>query len=333
MKMRFLAVTMAIAALPAASAWAEECGDVTIAEFSWQSASALTNLDALILEKGYGCNVSIVAGDTVPTITSMAEKGQPDLSPETNLVLLPEVAKRGVEEGRMVSLNHPIVEGTLEGWYIPKYVADEHPDIKTVLDALKHPELFPAPEDSSKGGILKGPQGWGGTVVTEQLFKAFEAEKAGFVLVDTGSAAGLDGAIGKAYERKQGFIGYYWSPTSLLSKYPMVRLEGGVERDNAEWNRCTTVPSCTDPKPNYWVPDPVDTLATKGFLERPGSQPALEYLKTRKWDTATVSELMVWMDENQATGADGARHFLEKREDVWSKWVPADIAEKVKSSL
>ncbi|WP_407816944.1 glycine betaine ABC transporter substrate-binding protein, partial [Staphylococcus aureus] len=83
-------------------------------------------------------------------------------------------------------------------------------------DLFKHPELFPSPEDKSKGAVFNGPQGWGGTVVTAQLFKAFGGEKAGFTLVDTGSAAGLDGSIAKAYEAKQPWVGYYWAPTSLL---------------------------------------------------------------------------------------------------------------------
>ncbi|MCX2698590.1 glycine betaine ABC transporter substrate-binding protein [Ochrobactrum chromiisoli] len=310
-----------------------ECGDVSIAAMSWQSADALANVDALILEKGFGCTASVILGDTIPTITSMVEKEQPDILSEATITLLPDVAKRGLEEGRVKSLGHPIPEGTVEGWHIPKYLADAHPDIKTVADALRHPELFPAPEDPSKGAILSGPQSWGSTVVAAQLFKAFEAEKKGFINVDAGSAAGLDGAISKAYERKEGFLTYYWSPTSLMGKYPMVRLEGGVPRDEEEWARCTTVASCGDPKPNYWVAGPVDTLVSSRFEKRPGIAPVIEYLTKRSWTSATVSELMVWMTDNQATGEDGARHFLETRPDLWRKWVPQDIAEKIVADL
>ncbi|MCR2586360.1 hypothetical protein NSP39_24055, partial [Salmonella enterica] len=76
--------------------------------------------------------------------------------------------------------------------WIPKYIADKNPDIKTFDDLLKHPDLFPDPENPSKGAIYNGAPGWGGTVVTSQFYKAFEFEKAGFNLIDTGSAAGLD---------------------------------------------------------------------------------------------------------------------------------------------
>jgi glycine betaine/proline transport system substrate-binding protein len=39
------------------------------------------------------------------------------------------------------------------------------------------------------------------------------------------------------------------------------------------------------------------------------------------------------MSDNQATGADGAMHFLKTQPEVWASWVPADVAEKIKAGL
>ena len=168
-------------------------------------------------------------------------------------------------------------------------------------------------------------------MVTAQFFKAYEAEKKGFVLVDTGSAAGLDGSLAKAYERKEGWVGYYWAPTAILGKYEMVKLEYGVPHDEAEWKRCNTVAECPDPKPNEWPRDSVQTLVTTQFAERAG--PALDYLKARSWSNDTVNKLLAWMTDNQATGEEGAEYFLENNEDIWIKWVTPEVAEKVKSAL
>ena len=330
---KLLASTILAAGLVglAGAASAQECGDVTIANMNWQSAEVLANVDKIILSEGYGCNAELVAGDTVPTLTSMTEKGEPDIAPEGWVDLQPELVKRGVEEKKLVSTGPALSDGAVQGWFIPKYIADANPDIKTIADALKHPELFPAPEDSSKGAVFNGPQGWGGTLVTTQLFKAYEGEKAGFVLVDTGSAAGLDGSIAKAYERKEGWMGYYWAPTSILGKYDMVKLEFGVPYDEAEWKRCNTVADCPDPKPNEWPKDSVETLVTTGFADRAG--PVMDYLKARSWSNDTVNKLLAWMTDNQATGEDGAKYFLENNEDIWTKWVSPEVAEKIKSSL
>ncbi len=320
-----------IGALGTASA-AAECGDVTIASMNWQSAEVLASLDQFILNEGYGCNAAVISGDTVPTITSMVERGNPDIAPEGWIDLIPEVVNRGLEEGRIVGAAISISDGAVQGWWIPKYIADANPDIETIDDALQHPELFPDPEDASRGAVHNGPAGWGGTVVTAQLYKAYEAEEAGFRLVDTGSSAGLDGSIARAYEREEGWVGYYWSPTALLGRYEMVKLDHGVPLDEEEWQRCNTVADCPDPQRNDWPVDTVQTLTTADFAERAGEE-VMDYLNKRSWSNATVNALMAWMTDNQATGEDGARHFLQNNEDLWTEWVSPEAAERIRAAL
>lgn len=333
MKELFASTCLAAAMLTfGGSAQAADCGDVTIASMNWQSAEVLASLDKLILTEGYGCNAEIIQGDTVPTITSMTEKAQPDIAPEGWVDLLPDVVNAGVKNGKLVVASTVLTDGAVQGWWMPKYLADAHPDIKTIDDVLKHPELFPDPEDKSKGAIHNGPQGWGGTVVTSQLFKAYGGKAANFTLVDTGSAAGLDGSIAKAYERKEGWVGYYWAPTALLGKYEMVKVEYGVPYDAAEWKRCNTVADCPDPKKNDWPKDTVQTLVTKSFSERAGGD-VMEYLNKRAWSNATVNKLMAWMTDNQASGDDGAKHFLKENEAMWGAWVTPEAAVKIKAAL
>lgn len=59
----------------------------------------------------------------------------------------------------------------------------------------------------------------------------------------------------------------------------------------------------------------------------------MAYFNTRGWSNDTVGKLMAWQNENQATGEDGAVHFLEENKDLWKAWVPADVAEKVEAAL
>ncbi|MEO8409954.1 MAG: glycine betaine ABC transporter substrate-binding protein, partial [Propionivibrio sp.] len=72
-----------IAALLAGSQMAQaECGRVKVTNMNWQSAELLAEIDKIVLTEGYGCEVEVVLGDTMPTVTSMIEKGQPDVAPE-----------------------------------------------------------------------------------------------------------------------------------------------------------------------------------------------------------------------------------------------------------
>jgi len=307
------------------------CGSVTIAAMNWQSAELLAALDKFILEHGYGCNASIISSDTVPAFTSMIERGQPDIIPEGWVDLVPEVVGRGLAENKLVDIGASLSDGGQQGLFIPQYIADAHPDIKTIEDAFNHPEVFPSPDNPSKGALYNGPQGYGGAVVTAQLFKAYDGEGKNFDLIDTGSAAGLDGSIARAYERREPIFVFYWEPTSLLGRYDMVRL-GGVAFDEAEWKRCTSVGTCPDPKPNIWPPDRVRTIVTAQFAAQ-AAEPVLDYLKTRSWGNKTVNNLLAWMSENQATGEEGARYFLSNNKEMWRGWVSDEAAEKIESAL
>ncbi len=124
----------------------------------------------------------------------------------------------------------------------------------------------------------------------------------------------------------------YSSPTAVLGKYPMVRLDSGVTCNVAEWQRCTTVEACIDPKPNYWGSDAVKVLVAKRFADR-ASADVMLYLETRTIDNDETSKLMAWMTDNQATGEEGAFHFLKDNQDIWTKWVSPGAAEKIKASL
>ncbi len=330
---KLLASTILAAGLMgfAGTASAEDCGRVTIANMNWASAEVLANIDYIILKEGYGCEAELVAGDTTPTLTSMIEKGEPDVAPEAWINSLRTLLDQATAEGKLHYASESLSEGGVEGWWIPKYFAEAHPEIKTIDDALANPQLFPSPEDASKGAVYNCPEGWGCRIITTNLFKAYGAEEKGFVTVETGSAAGLDGSIAKAYESEDPWLGYYWAPTAILGKYEMVRLEHGVEHDKEEWDRCTSITDCPDPKKNAWSKSEVYTVVTDGFKQRAG--PAYDYLANRNWPNSTVNGLLAWMTDNQATGDSGARHFLKTNEDIWTKWVSPEAAEKIKKSV
>jgi glycine betaine/proline transport system substrate-binding protein len=75
-----------------------------------KSAEVLSSVDKIILNEGYGCSTEITIGDTVPTITSMAQKGEPDVAPEAWLDMLPDVVKKGLEEKKLVTAANALPE-------------------------------------------------------------------------------------------------------------------------------------------------------------------------------------------------------------------------------
>ncbi len=111
--------------LASTSVFASECGKVTIADMNWSSASLIANIDRFILENGYGCEAELVPGDTMPTGTSMIEKGEPDIAPEMWSNALREVLDKAVAEKRLRYAGNSLSDGGEEGFWVPEYLVEQ----------------------------------------------------------------------------------------------------------------------------------------------------------------------------------------------------------------
>ncbi len=308
-----------------------QCGTdrtIQIAEMGWPSAAAFANIDAIILAKGFGCKVELMSGDTVPTLATMSARGAPTLAPE----LWPNAAQdawdKALADKAVVNLGPAIKEGLVQGWYIPTYVAKANPGLKSVEDLPKYAKLFADPDDPSKGRFLSCPPGWSCEIMNENFFKAYGLGDT-FNLYSPGSGAALDATIARAFTREEPVVFYYWGPTAMMGRFDMTRLD--MAPFDADKFACIGKADCKDPqKTDFVVPDAVKAVAS--WL--PDAAPAVtDYLKQVSLSNAEVGRMLLWGEENKADAAKTARHFLESEQDIWTKWVPADVAERVKSSL
>ncbi|MEM7047949.1 MAG: ABC transporter substrate-binding protein [Pseudomonadota bacterium] len=308
-----------------------KCDDVSIANMNWASASMLAYLDAFILTHGFDCTVNIVPGDTVPTVTSMVEKGEPDIAPEFWTNSYRDLVARGVSEGRIVVTGESLSDGGNEGFWVPRYMLTENPQLATIEGVRASVELFPNKENPGKGAFIGCPSGWACQQVSLNLAKAFGLIEAGYEVIDPGSAAGLDGSLARAYERGDPWLGYYWEPTSMLGKYDMVQVDFGVTHDPVAWEDCIGRPDCINPQPNNFAKSDVIILATVRLKDM--APEVTEYLSRRQITNKVLQAMLVWSDENQADGEEAAMAFLAQNEDLWTSWLDSATAAKVRAAL
>ena len=299
------------------------CGKMVIADMNWGSASMIANVDAAVLT-AMGCDVSLVAGSTMPTFTSMNEKGTPDVAPELWANAVSDLLDSAVDAGRMQIGTEGPITGLGEGWWLLPHTLDANPELTSVAAVLARPDLF--------GGKFHGcPAGWGCQLVNNNLFEAYGMADLGWELVDPGSSAGLDGSISKAAESGDNWFGYYWNPTSMVGKYGMTQVAWDVPYagDDA-WVGCIALAECADPQPSAWIHSRVVTALSE-HAYRQGSQ-VTDYFTARIIPGTALNAELVWMGDNNATGADAAAHFLANS-DIWESWVSADVAAAVKAAL
>ena len=310
-----------------------------LGDFDWSSANIHTAITTFILEKGYDCEVSVTKGSTTPIMAAHYDK-QLDVITEVwydNIIANYEPHEAA---GTIINIgvNTP---DSQQAFYVDKTTADKY-NLKSV-DDMKDPKiaaLFKDPEDPSKGRMTSCISGW--TCYTVNLVKQIEygLDKY-YTNFDPGSGGALDAAIAGAFKKGKPVFSYYWTPTGLMGKVDLVQLKEPAY-DNACWTKMMAVvekikadgpDAYTDTCASAYVDMALTKSASTTFANKPENKPILDFVKAYTLPTAEVNKsLAFYMDESGGDMEATAKNFL-KGSSAWTKWVPADVAKKVKASL
>src|SRR5699024_3169374 len=110
---------------------------------------------------------------------------------------------------------------------------------------------------------------------------------------------------------------YYWEPTAITAQYDLTLLEEAeydeeIFRDTAG----TAFPSMeTVVMVNSKLPDQAPEIT--------------DFLSNYRTSSDLVSAALEYMIEHDASTEEAAIWWLNEYEDVWSEWIPEDIANKV----
>lgn len=286
-----------------------DCGEVSITEMDWASSAVVTNVAKFLMEQGYGCEVTVVPSTTVPAIASMAETGQPDIVTELWTSYTPVYFELKAA-GKVEELSKVLSDGGVEGWWVPQYLVDEHPELATLEGIKANPELV-------GGRFHDCPVGWGCDITNHNNYKASGLAESGVERFQHGSGETLATAIASAYENKEPWFGYYWAPTSVLGSYPMVLVET-APYDEATHN-CNTTEDCATPGVSAYPTADVVTTASSSFIDR---EPAVaDMLRNMSFDNAQMGSVLAWQESNGSTYEEAAVYFLTTYQDTWASWL------------
>lgn len=139
----------------------------------------------------------------------------------------------------------------------------------------------------------------------------------GIEIFNHGSGETLAAALAAAYTDKKPWLGFYWAPTAVLGKYPMVLVDmGGFD---AETHACNSSKECATPGVSAYPRADVKTAATVDFRER---EPEVADLMSKlSFTNDQMSGILAWMEDNNASAEEGAVYFLSNNKDVWSSWI------------
>ncbi|MCF2904113.1 ABC transporter substrate-binding protein [Octadecabacter sp. CECT 8868] len=312
----------AVAALMTSSSAAyAECGEVTITEMDWASSAVVTAVSAFLLQQGYGCDVQKIPSSTVTAITSITETGEPDILTEVWANSTP--AYEGLlEEGKLIELADVLSDGGVEAWWIPAYLAESNPELTTWEGIIANPDLV-------GGKFHDCPSGWACDIINNNNLIAAGAEEAGIERFQHGSGETLQTSIAAAFDEEAPWFGYYWAPTAVLGKYPMVAVE--VPAYDEEGHTCNGDPDCASPVFSAYPASKVVTAVANGFPDREPEAAAL--MANVSFTNEQMGEVLAWRLDNNASYDEAAVYFLTNYKDVWADWLDDAAKERLSALL
>ena len=314
---------MGLAALPGLAMAQDDaaCGDLSITEMDWASAAIVTSVATFLMEQGYGCNVTKVPSSTTPALVSVSENGTPDIVTELWINGTPAYEELS-EAGTIATLTDVLSDGGIEGWWIPTYLAEEHPELTTLQGVLDNPDLV-------GNRFHQCPEGWGCKNANASLAEAADLEGHGIEVFQHGSGETMATSIAAAFENQEPWLGYYWAPTSVLGKYDMTMVDLGPYDE--EIHTCNLDPECEEVGLSSYPVGPVKTVVTTSFEEQ--HPDIAELLTNVQFTNDQMGEVLAWQEDNNATANEAAVHFLTTYADTWQGWVNETARENLSALL
>jgi glycine betaine/proline transport system substrate-binding protein len=191
------------------------------------------------------------------------------------------------------------VKGVI-GWYVPPWMAQQHPDITDWKNLNKYAGLFKTSESGGKGQLLDGDPSY--VTNDEALVKNLSLN---YKVVQSGSETALIQAFRDAEKNKKPLLAYFYEPQWFFNEVKLVKINLPAYKVG-----CDAVPAkvaCDYP------PYDLDKIVSKKFAD--SGSPAYDLVKNFKWtneDQNAVARMIAvdkltpdaaaekWVKDNQA---------------------------------
>jgi len=325
--MTVLFISMLIVLSACGSTGDDEIETIVFADAGWDSIRVHNSIAQKIVEEGFGYDTDVTAGSTAATFQGLIE-ADINVYMEVWTDNIKEVYEEAIDNGDIEKLSVNFDDND-QGLYVPRYVieGDEErgieplaPDLKTVEDLKKYPEVFEDPEDPGKGRVINAPSGWAVADAIDDKFDAYGLDETlnNFM---PGSDAAIVASLVDAHNKGEAWVGYYWSPTAVTAKYDLVLLEEDPY-DQEVWE---------ETKATEFPPNDVVVAVHKDLPEQ--APEVVEFLENYETSNALTEEMLEYLDDNDASADETAIWWMKENEDIWTAWVSEDIAKKVKEAL
>ncbi|GAB3957911.1 glycine betaine ABC transporter substrate-binding protein [Streptomyces sparsus] len=278
---------------------------VTIAVPKWAGARANVAVAEKLLEEEIGVRVEAREMDS--------EDAWDGMNDGSVHAALEDWRGQREREERYVTERRTVVEGGdlgvtgHIGWFVPRYYADENPEITDYRNLNKYADDFRVPGSGGKGAFIGADPSF--TNSDEILVKNLELD---FEVMPTKGEDGLVKAIKSRYAAKEPFLTYWYEPHWRNLELDLVEVD---LPDYAEG--CNVPEEFTD---CAYPIVPIQKYFNADFEQHGGD--AAEFLKNFRWSTRQQNEVAKLIEGDGLSPSEAAAEWIGDNPTVWQRWLP-----------
>ncbi|ALO95693.1 MULTISPECIES: ABC transporter substrate-binding protein [Streptomyces] len=276
---------------------------VTLSVQSWVGAQSNVAVAQYILQHKLGYRVDTVQVDEVPAWDALSQGRVDALLEDWGH---PDQEKRYVQDKKTIARGGDLgVTGHI-GWFVPTYLAKEHPDITDWRNLNKYASLFRTAESGGKGQLMDGSPSY--VTNDKALVKNLKLD---FQVVFAGSEAAQITQMKQFAKEKKPFLTYWYSPQWLFEKVPMTEVKLPPYKEGCDADAAKV--ACSYPH------TPLQKYLNADFARSGGK--AAAFLKKFRWTTRDQNEVSLMIAEQKLDPQEAAEKWVDSHPAVWKKWL------------
>ena len=311
----------AIAILAGCGGADDEKETIVFSDLNWTSAQVQNRIAQFIVEHGYGYPTDVVFGSTLPNFQGF-QKGDIHVTLEIWLPNQDLGWEKALEQGDVEAVGASLVGDWQSTFVVPKYIADEYPDLKTPQD-LKKPEfqeLFSTPDSRGKARLVGCVIGWSCEVVNTEQLEGYGLND--YVhMINPGSQEAMYAELTGAYSKQEPWLGYMWGTGDPALKLDLVRLEEPPYTEE-----------CWDATKACAFDDSLVLVAVHKSLP-PRAPDVIDMLEKWEFSVPVYKNIFLWIDSNPGSEASDAAVWFLNNNKIWESWVTPEAADKINAAL
>jgi len=280
-----------------------KCGTFNLAVNAWVGYAANAAVIAYLAKNKLGCTVSLKnldeqvswQGFSTGEVDAIVENwGHADL------------AKMYITEQKVAQDAGPTGNIGKIGWYVPPFLAKEHPDILNWKNLNKYAGLFKTSESGGQGQLLDGDPGF----VTNDA-ALVKNLKLNYKVVYSGSEAALIQSFRQAEQTKKPLIGYFYVPQWFTAEVPLVNVKLPAYTTGCD----TDLAKVACDYPVYNLNKVVSTkFATSGSS-------AFTLIKNFKWTNADQNLVAKYIAQDKMAPDQAAKKWIDANPNKVKAWL------------